>query len=205
MNATRTREESNVGTSSGGRTGRGGAVGPANAQDAYVIGVTGALTGPAAGTNGPPIEGLRLYVDRLNAAGGINGKKIQADRARRSRRAIESGGQRQAAAHAGERQPAGAFAASPRPIAPVIAETRRANVAAACFDGRGLPEGGLSAGRSAAVLHHRLRRRLRQPRDARLHQGDGEGAGADRPGGDGDPALARRDRLRRGAVARRSA
>lgn len=50
---------------------------PAAAQDAYVIGVTGALTGPASGTNGPPIEGFRLYVDRLNAAGGINGKKIQ--------------------------------------------------------------------------------------------------------------------------------
>src|SRR5262249_20755899 len=50
---------------------------PAGAQEAYVIGVTGALTGPAAGTNAPPIEGLRLYVDRLNAAGGINGKKIQ--------------------------------------------------------------------------------------------------------------------------------
>src|SRR5262252_10876460 len=50
---------------------------PAGAQEAYVIGVSGALTGPAAGTNAPPIEGLRLYVDRLNAAGGINGKKIQ--------------------------------------------------------------------------------------------------------------------------------
>ena len=50
---------------------------PAQAQDAYVIGVTGALTGPPAGTNAPPIEGLRLYVDRLNAAGGVNGKKIQ--------------------------------------------------------------------------------------------------------------------------------
>ncbi len=49
---------------------------PACAQDAYVIGLTGALTGPPAGTNAPPIEGLRLYVDRLNAAGGINGKKI---------------------------------------------------------------------------------------------------------------------------------
>jgi branched-chain amino acid transport system substrate-binding protein len=49
---------------------------PAAAQDAYVIGVSGALTGPAAGTNAPPIEGLRLYVDRLNAAGGVNGKKI---------------------------------------------------------------------------------------------------------------------------------
>jgi branched-chain amino acid transport system substrate-binding protein len=50
---------------------------PAAAQDAYVIGVSGALTGPSAGTNAPPIEGLRLYVDRLNTAGGINGKKIQ--------------------------------------------------------------------------------------------------------------------------------
>src|SRR5262245_18296519 len=50
---------------------------PAKAQDAYVVGVSGALTGPSAGTNAPPIEGLRLYVDRLNAAGGVNGKKIQ--------------------------------------------------------------------------------------------------------------------------------
>jgi ABC-type branched-subunit amino acid transport system substrate-binding protein len=47
------------------------------AQDAYVVGVSGALTGPAAGTNAPPVEGLRLYVDRLNARGGVNGKKIQ--------------------------------------------------------------------------------------------------------------------------------
>jgi ABC-type branched-subunit amino acid transport system substrate-binding protein len=50
---------------------------PALAQDAYVVGVSGALTGPPASTNAPPIEGLRLYVDRLNAAGGVNGKKIQ--------------------------------------------------------------------------------------------------------------------------------
>src|SRR3954469_19368241 len=50
---------------------------PAAAQESYVVGVSGALTGPAASTNAPPIEGLRLYVDRLNAAGGINGKKIQ--------------------------------------------------------------------------------------------------------------------------------
>jgi branched-chain amino acid transport system substrate-binding protein len=50
---------------------------PVYAQDAYVVGVSGALTGPSAGTNAPPIEGLRLYVDRLNSAGGVNGKKIQ--------------------------------------------------------------------------------------------------------------------------------
>src|SRR5947209_6039445 len=50
---------------------------PAVAQDAYVVGVSAALTGPSASTNAPPIEGLRLYVDRLNASGGVNGKKIQ--------------------------------------------------------------------------------------------------------------------------------
>src|SRR5690349_1549941 len=50
---------------------------PAQAQDAYVVGVSGALTGSSAGTNAPPIEGLRLYVDRVNSTGGVNGKKIQ--------------------------------------------------------------------------------------------------------------------------------
>ena len=49
---------------------------PAMAQDAYVIGLTGALTGPGASTTGPAVEGLRLYIDRVNAAGGIKGKKI---------------------------------------------------------------------------------------------------------------------------------
>src|SRR5258705_11868759 len=50
---------------------------PAAAQESYVVGVSGALTGPAAGTNAPPIEGLRPYVDRLNASGGAHRKKIQ--------------------------------------------------------------------------------------------------------------------------------
>src|SRR5437763_8680289 len=50
---------------------------PAAAQDHYVIGLTGAMTGPAAGTLGPAVEGVRLYVERLNAAGGIGGKKVE--------------------------------------------------------------------------------------------------------------------------------
>ena len=50
---------------------------PAYAQESYVIGLTGAMTGPAAGTLGPAVEGLRLYVDKLNTSGGINGRKIQ--------------------------------------------------------------------------------------------------------------------------------
>jgi branched-chain amino acid transport system substrate-binding protein len=50
---------------------------PAKAQNAYVIGITSALTGPVASTYAPAMEALRIYVDRINAAGGINGKKIK--------------------------------------------------------------------------------------------------------------------------------
>ena len=49
---------------------------PALAQDAYVVGITAALTGPPASTYAPAIEALRIYIDRVNAAGGINGKKV---------------------------------------------------------------------------------------------------------------------------------
>ena len=48
----------------------------ANAQDAYNVGVTAAMTGPASATQAPVIEMLRIYFDRLNAKGGINGHKI---------------------------------------------------------------------------------------------------------------------------------
>ena len=48
----------------------------AQAQDAYNIGLTGALTGPPASTYAPAVEALRLYVDGVNAAGGVAGKKI---------------------------------------------------------------------------------------------------------------------------------
>lgn len=52
------------------------AAGQGLAQDAYVVGVSGALTGPPASTYAPAAEGLRIYIDRLNAAGGVNGRKI---------------------------------------------------------------------------------------------------------------------------------
>lgn len=54
-----------------------GLIGPAFAQDAYVIGVTGALTGPVASTQAPAMEAMRIYVERVNAAGGINGKQVR--------------------------------------------------------------------------------------------------------------------------------
>ena len=49
---------------------------PASAQD-YVVGVTGALTGPPSSTYAPAVEAMRIYIDRVNAAGGINGHKIK--------------------------------------------------------------------------------------------------------------------------------
>ncbi|HRF09175.1 MAG TPA: ABC transporter substrate-binding protein [Xanthobacteraceae bacterium] len=53
-----------------------GLTGGAAAQDTYNVGLTGALTGPAAGTYAPAVDGLRIYIDKVNAAGGVNGKKI---------------------------------------------------------------------------------------------------------------------------------
>ena len=52
-------------------------VSPAAAQDAYVIGITAALTGPPSSTYAPAVDALRLYIDRVNAAGGVNGKQIK--------------------------------------------------------------------------------------------------------------------------------
>ncbi len=50
---------------------------PAAAQDAYVVGLTAALTGPPSSTYAPAVEALRLYIDRVNASGGVNGKQIK--------------------------------------------------------------------------------------------------------------------------------
>jgi branched-chain amino acid transport system substrate-binding protein len=50
---------------------------PATADDAIVVGATAAITGPLGSAYGPVADGMRLYIDRLNQAGGIDGKKIQ--------------------------------------------------------------------------------------------------------------------------------
>ncbi len=49
---------------------------PTLAQDAYVVGITAALTGPPASTYAPAVDAIRIYLDRVNAKGGINGKKV---------------------------------------------------------------------------------------------------------------------------------
>jgi ABC-type branched-subunit amino acid transport system substrate-binding protein len=100
---------------------------PALAQDKIVIGVTAALTGPAAGTTAPPVEGLRIYVDRVNAAGGINGKKIelilQDDQGQPSRAAANA-----KKLVAQDNVQLLILSSLSSTFAPVIAETKRANV-----------------------------------------------------------------------------
>src|SRR3954469_11838630 len=49
----------------------------AYAQDAYVIGVSAAMTGPASGTYAPVVEAMKAYLDHVNSKGGINGKPVQ--------------------------------------------------------------------------------------------------------------------------------
>lgn len=46
------------------------------AQEQYQIGLSGVLTGGGSGANAPTVETMRIYFNRLNAAGGINGRKV---------------------------------------------------------------------------------------------------------------------------------
>ncbi|HXI04820.1 MAG: ABC transporter substrate-binding protein [Phreatobacter sp.] len=49
----------------------------ARAADPYVIGVSAAMSGPAAGTYAGQAEGMKLYIDRLNTNGGIKGRQVR--------------------------------------------------------------------------------------------------------------------------------
>jgi len=48
-----------------------------HAQEAYTIGATAAMTGPAAGTQAPVMAALRVYINALNARGGVNGHPVK--------------------------------------------------------------------------------------------------------------------------------
>ena len=50
---------------------------PAIAQDAYVVGVSAAMTGPGAGIYAPVVDAMKAYLNHVNANGGVNGKPIQ--------------------------------------------------------------------------------------------------------------------------------
>jgi branched-chain amino acid transport system substrate-binding protein len=48
-----------------------------SAQDAYLIGVSAAMTGPVAANYAPVVEAMKAYLDHVNSRGGINGKQIR--------------------------------------------------------------------------------------------------------------------------------
>lgn len=54
-----------------------GAAPLASAQEAWVIGVSAAMTGPAAATYAPVVESMKAYLEHLNAKGGIRGKPVK--------------------------------------------------------------------------------------------------------------------------------
>lgn len=64
------------------------------AQETYKVGITGAITGPAAGTYAPTVDAARQYIEKLNKAGGVNGRQvtlvIQDDQGQASRAAANA-------------------------------------------------------------------------------------------------------------------
>jgi branched-chain amino acid transport system substrate-binding protein len=52
------------------------AYGPATAAETVKIGSVLSITGPASFLGDPEDKTLKLYVDKINAAGGVAGKKI---------------------------------------------------------------------------------------------------------------------------------
>ena len=50
---------------------------PVFAQDAYVVGVSAAMTGPGAATYAPVVDAMKAYIDHVNARGGVNGRQIR--------------------------------------------------------------------------------------------------------------------------------
>ncbi len=49
----------------------------AHSQDAYLVGVSGAMTGPVAAGYAPIVEFMKAYLEHVNARGGINGKPVR--------------------------------------------------------------------------------------------------------------------------------
>jgi len=50
---------------------------PVAAQEAYVVGVSAAMTGPGASIYAPVVEAMKAYLDHVNAKGGVNGRQIR--------------------------------------------------------------------------------------------------------------------------------
>ena len=128
---------------------------PATAQDAYVVGLTGALTGPPSSTYAPAVDALaHLYRPRQRRRRRQRQKDPAHSRRRRCA-AFKGGRQYEKTDHAGQGRAGGQC----EPVVHLRADDRgdqeRRRASAVCE--RRLPAERLSAGRPAAVLHDRLR------------------------------------------------
>ena len=121
-----------------------------------------------------------------------------ADRARRPGRAVEGRRQCQAAADPGQCPPHGARRAC-RPPTPPSSRRPSAPTCRCMLMGAVCPKEVYPPAEALQFCTTAYAGGYDSRADARLHQGDGEGAGADRVCRHGDPALARRNRLCRGA------
>lgn len=102
-------------------------LGAGHAQDAYVIGVSAAMTGPVAGNYAPVVEAMKAYLEHVNGRGGINGRPVRVivldDQAQPSRAATNA---KQLLAQDKVLMLLNASLSST--YAPMIAEVKRANV-----------------------------------------------------------------------------
>jgi branched-chain amino acid transport system substrate-binding protein len=99
----------------------------AYAQEAYVIGVSAAMTGPVAGNYAPVVEAMKAYLEHVNGRGGINGRQVRVivldDQAQPSRAATNA---KQLLAQ--DKVVLLLNASLSSTYAPMIAESKRANV-----------------------------------------------------------------------------
>ena len=102
-------------------------LGAAQAQDAYVLGVSGAMTGPVAGNYAPVVEAMKAYLEHVNSRGGINGRQVRVvvldDQAQPSRAAANA---KQLLAQEGVLMLINSSLSST--YAPMVAESKRAGV-----------------------------------------------------------------------------
>jgi branched-chain amino acid transport system substrate-binding protein len=113
--------------------------------------MSAALTGPGASTVAGAAEGLKLYIDQLNKAGGVNGRQVklivQDDQGEPSK----------AAANAKKLLNQDNVTllintSLSSTFAPMVAEAQRVGVTALCWFR--LSPGSLSAGKRVSVLHN---------------------------------------------------
>ena len=153
--------------------------------------------GPGAGIYAPVVEAMRIVHRPRQRRGGVNGKPVKLivldDGAEPSR----------AAANAKKLTQDNVLmlvnSSLSSTYAPMVAESKRANIPL-LFAGSVCPKETYPPADPLQFCSSAFGANLDSQGGARLRQGAGQGAGADRLRGDGDPDLARRDRLRRGPV-----